>query len=197
MRLQTLLLITVIFVPCSYAAEEPTAFNPFAPKIQEPRDDAVAGYLEMSDGVIHVGRFYLTKDKRLELYDSNVKRQRQIPLNVLKSIDCEIEKEFYEKEWRFKELASNEKYYTGREYPAREYVHTLTLKDSRKILGPLSGIVYMESLDEKEKSEPAKFLLHKRDKGEYGTKLRDLKYVKSIHFGDEAVEIGKTKQKKR
>ena len=60
---------------------DPPAINPFGPKTAV-RDDAVPGYIETSDGVIHPGRIYLTRDKRLEIVDEQLQRQREIPLSV-------------------------------------------------------------------------------------------------------------------
>jgi hypothetical protein len=186
----------------SRAAEEPPAINPFGP-VKTAREDARPGYLEMSDGRVVSGDIYLTRDVRLKIYDEKLQRQREIPLRVVKQIECKVLKEWMEREWRFKELAKAEKYYTGREYPAREYVHTITLRDDRTITGPLSGVVYVQpfaaynpktgpsAYAPKPKAE--KFLLHKRDKGDVETTLESLQYVRLIRLGEEALEEGKRK----
>ena len=132
-------ILLALFVPT--AAEEPPAINPFGPK-SDAREDAVPGYIETSDGKITPGMLYLTRDMRLKINDQSIQRQREIPLRVVKQIDCAVKKEWMEREWRFKELASDEKLYTGRSYPAREYEHTITLRDGRTIRGPLAAIVY-------------------------------------------------------
>ena len=126
-------------------AQEPPALNPFGP-VRTERDDAVPGYLEMSDGKVVVGNIYMTRDKRLKIYDASTKRQREIPLRVIKQIECKVLKEWMEKEWRFKELALDEKYYTGREYPSREVEYTITLHDDRTITGPPRRIVLCAAL---------------------------------------------------
>ena len=107
------------------------------------REDAVPGYVELSDGKICAGQVYLTRDARLKINDEKLQRQREVPLSAVKQIDCKVKKEWMEKEWKFKELAKDEKMYTGRSYPSREYVHTITLNDGRTITGELSGIVYV------------------------------------------------------
>ena len=181
-------------------AGEPPALNPFAP-VQRDRDDAIPGYLELSDGQVFPGNIYMTRDKRLKLYDESMERQREIPLRVVKQIECNVIKEWMEKEWRFKELALDEKYYTGKTYPAREYEHTITLHDDRTITGPLAEIVYVqpfayspsESLKYRPEVKPLRFLLHKRAKGETGKDLKSLNYVKLIKLGEEALEEGRRK----
>jgi hypothetical protein len=183
------------------AAEEPPALNPFGP-VRHAREDALPGYLEMSDGKVHPGAVFLTRDKRLKIYDGELKRQREVPLRVVKQIECKILKEWMEKEWRFKELTKNEKYYTGHEYPSREYAYTITLKDDRTITGPLAEIVYVKPyLDPKAtpsggyrpEAKEQRFLLHKRDKGEIGDDLKSLTYVRLIKLGEEALEEGRRK----
>ena len=92
------------------------------------REDALPGFIELSDGSIHFGRVYMTRDKRFKIYDSKLQRQREIPLAKIRQIECKVDKEWEEREWRFKELAKDEKLYTGRSYPAREYSCVVTLR---------------------------------------------------------------------
>jgi len=188
-------------VPAGARAAE--ALNPFSPtpKTSGQREDALPGYIEMSDGSVHYGRLYLTRDKRLKVNDEKMNRQREIPLAVVQQIDCKVLKEWMEKEWRFKELALNEKLYTGKEYPSREYEHTLTLKNGQKVTGGLSGIVYLLPGDfgpsqpgvYRPEVEPERYLLHKRDKGKVGDTLKKLLYVKQIKLGEEAFQEGRAK----
>jgi hypothetical protein len=177
---------------------EPPALNPFAPNptASGERDDAVPGCIELSDGSLHVGRVYLTRDKRLKVRDTSLaeERQREVPLRVVKQIDCTVKKEWMEREWRFKELALDQKLYTGRRYPVRECQHTLTLRDGRTIRGDLSVLVYLSP--EEKGAEPERYLLHKDQKGKPGQTLGDLVYVKSIKLGDEAVQEGRRKLNK-
>jgi hypothetical protein len=182
-------------------AGEPPAINPFGPR-QETREDAVAGYVETSDGKITTGMVYLTRDMRLMIFDPAIQRQREIPLRVVKQIDCTVKWERMEREWRFKELASDEKLYTGRSYPAREYEHTITLQDGRTIRGPLAAIVYVqpdapkaESSESRTQPEAERFYLRKRDKGKIDTDLKSLLYVRQVRLGEGALEEGKRKKK--
>ncbi len=165
---------------------EPPAFDPFG-RSDTQRDDARAGKIELSDGSMHRGMIYLTRDKRLQVYDRDVQRQREVPLTAVKKIECEVQREWLEKEWRFRENANNEKTYTGRSYPAREYLHTLTLNDGRSITGALSAIIYLQPNTENGEpspntTEPERFFLKKRDKGKPGEGLDSLLYIKQIEF---------------
>lgn len=184
----------------SASAGEPPVINPFgqAPTV---REDALPGYVETSDGAVHPGQIYLTRDKRLKILDEKLQRQREVPLRVVKQIECKVKKEWMEKEWKFKELASEEKMFTGRTYPAREYLHTITLHDDRTITGPLSGIVYVQPHTYtpsgpgvyRPQVKAQRYLLNKRDKGTIGEKLESLVYVKLIRLGDEALIEGRKK----
>ncbi len=183
-------------------AEEPPALNPFAP-VQREREDIYPGYIEMSDGEVHVGNIYMTRDKRLQIYEESIETKRQIPLRVVKQIECKVIREWVEREWRFKELALNEKYYTGRTYPSRLCEYTITLQDNRTITGPVAEIMYIKPIAEESDSPSAKpaakaqrLMINKRDKGDFGTDLKSLVYVKLIKLGEEALEEGRRKAAK-
>jgi hypothetical protein len=183
-------------------ADEPPALNPFRASGSQQRDDAVQGCLELSDGTVRAGLIYLTRDKRLKIYDDQLQRQREVPLQAVKQIECKIKKEWMEKEWTFKETTSDKKLYTGYSYPTREYLHTITLRDGRQITGPLAAIVYVEppryvvarSEADSTLPEPERFLLNKRNKGARGQELKALVYVKKITLGKDAFEEGVKKQ---
>lgn len=182
------------------SAEEPPAINPFGPRTTE-REDAVPGYIELSSGEIIVGKIYMTRDKRLKIYDSQLQRQREIPLNRVKQIESVVVSEKMEKEWRFKETTSDVKEYTGRTYPLREYVHRITLTDGRTIEGPLSEVIYIQpdpgtaakTGSYRPEIEPIRYILYKTHKGSVDQDLKSLTYVKAIRLGQEAYQEGMKK----
>ncbi len=201
----TLLLLAALTTTLIAApSADPPVINPFG-RAPTEREDALPGYVEMSDGSIHIGQIYLTRDKRLKILDAKLQREREVPLRVVKQIECKVRNEWMEKQWKFKTAASAEKMFTGRTYPAREYVHTITLGDGRKIAGPLSGIVYVqpptytptESGVYRRPLKPERYILNKRDKGKIGQKLESLVYVKLIKLGEEALSEGREKAAKR
>ena len=181
-------------------AADPPVINPFG-RTPTVREDALPGYVETSDGAVHTGQIYLTRDKRLKILDEELKREREVPLRVVRSIECKPKREWMEKEWKFKAAASAEKMFTGRTYPAREYLHTITLRDGRTITGPLSALVYVqprtyrptESGVYRRPVEAQRHILHKDAKGKIGEKLESLVYVKLIRLGEEALIEGRQK----
>ncbi|MGQ9771132.1 MAG: hypothetical protein ACUVQG_11305 [Thermogutta sp.] len=189
---------TVVGVcPPSMTAEEPPAINPFGPSTAV-REDAIPGYIELSDGKVVAGAIYMTRDKRLKIFDSTLQRQREIPLDRVKQIECIVVSERMEKEWRFKETAADVKEYTGRTYPAREYSHRITLDDGRTIEGPISEVLYVRPQSGVTGSqgsqnlsiEPQRFILYKTHKGPLGSDLKSLVYVKAVKLGEEALAEG-------
>lgn len=197
---QALIHVLVVFGlggPLLAGKDDPPPLNPFAknPAATSQRDDAIPGYLELSEGTLRYGRLYLTRDKRLTVREAAAadgERQREIPLQVVRQIDCTVKKEWLEKQWRFKELTQDQKMYTGKSYPSREYEHTITLRDGRRIRGDLSGIVYVVPGGD-QAADPERYLFHKRQKGELGQTLKQLIYVKTVKLGEEAFQEGKRK----
>lgn len=182
------------------AADEPPALNPFGPAKSE-REDAVPGYLETSDGQVYPGAVYMTRDKRIKIYDPKMERQREIPLRMVTQLECTVKKEWLERDWKFKETALDEKMYTGKSYPARMCVYTIALANGTTITGELSEVFYVRGYLENKPGEAPdedslqekRFLLHKRQKGENGATLKSLVYVKTIKLGQEALKEGKEK----
>ncbi|MFW6170427.1 MAG: hypothetical protein ACODAD_08055 [Planctomycetota bacterium] len=186
------LLIVASPMASGVRAQEPPAVNPFG-RGQTVREDAIPGYVELSDDTILPGHIHLTRDKRLNMSDRKLERQREIPLRTIKQVECRVEKEWMQKQWRFRENADSEKVYTGQSYPARIYLHTVTLTDGREIQGDLAGVVYLE----RDGQEKKKFVLHKRDKGPPGGDFDSLVYVRRIRLGPAALEEGKKRLEKQ
>jgi hypothetical protein len=183
------------------SAAEPPALNPFG-QVKTGREDAIPGYIEMSDGRILVGNIYMTRDKRVKIYDEKAERQRELPLRVITQIQAKMVKEGIEREWRFKELALDEKLYTGRKYPWRQYIHTVTLKDGKTITGELAEVFFVQPIvfdadgplaNRPNDAEPVRVVVHMKDKGDFGAELKSMKYVKLIRLGKEALEEGRRK----
>lgn len=175
--------------PHPLAADPP---NPFG-TTREERTDAIDGAVHLSNGTVVRGKVYLTRGYDLRIYDAKREAFRNVPLRAVEQITCNVEKEWLEREWRFKENANDEKIYTGRTYPSRIYTHEIKLTRGDVIDGPLGVVVYVaptsapaaESGPGKTEDEPKpqRFMLHKRDKGEPGQTLNDLVYVKKIVLG--------------
>jgi len=176
-----------VSIMCLYGAvvahaQDPPA-NPFKPR-SRARADARPGTVTMSDGEEYSGRIHVTRDKRLRIYDTQAKLYRDIPLAAVKSVRIGVEKEGMEKEWRWQEGGSNVKVYTGKAYPWREYVTTITLTNDQEITGHLKATPVYVACEGKTK----KLVIHQKNKGVLGQTLSYLVYIKRIVFGEPGTE---------
>jgi hypothetical protein len=165
--------------------EEEKPANPFGDtKAQRP--DAVPGKLTLSDGKEHRGKLFLTRDKKLELFDVGRQEWQKLDLKDLKSLTIAIEKEETVKEWRWKEAGSDVKVETGRTKVDRTYKCTAVKADDKKIEGHLRGtVIYVKEAEDK---DAQRFFLLWNSPGDFDQKPEDLIYVKEVVFGEEAAK---------
>ncbi len=143
---------------------------------KNPREYAVKATLTTSDDKTQAGLVYTTLGKPLKVFDREKERFVSFRLSNIARIDVEIDEEWEEPVWYWKESGSDEKVYTGRTYPVRKYRTSVTFTDDRKITGTLSGLVYLET----ENGEKKAHALYERQKRKEGQKPGDLVYVRSI-----------------
>ncbi len=167
--------------------------NPFGPPLRPVPQDARRAVIELSNGKKLRGLLYLTPGLRWRFYDEKAKRYLRLPLSAIRRIDAGVRKEWMEREWRFREAASNEKVYTGRTYPVRILSYRVTLKNGRVLTGRGSAVLYFVP-ESKEKGGKAhvgewhkrhKLIIQERQKGKPGETLGKLVYIKSIVFDPE------------
>jgi len=161
--------------PTTRSTQPPPA-SPFGPS-PVVRTDALPGVLYLSDGRIFPGHIYTTRDRPLRLYDRNTRLYRDIPLDVIESIEAHVEWERMEDDWRWKEQGSDVKVFTGRRYPARKTYYTVTLINGIRLTGDIAQPIYV-----RQSGKVTRFMLHKRQKGRLGTTLGALPYVRKIVF---------------
>jgi len=178
------------------AAGEGRPINPFGAvrARRSQRTDMRPGTLTLSDGTKYSGQIGTSRGKPVRIFDRTGGGYRDVPFKFIREIKTEIEVEQYEKEWRWKEGGSDVKVFTGRKYPWRKYITSITLIDDSELRGDCSGPIYVLAPGKK---KAKRFILYKRQKGKWGMKLEDLKYVKEIVLGEEgagkdgAAEVGK------
>jgi hypothetical protein len=178
-----ILLLTCVAGDRTPAAEEDGGEppNPFGPRVVKRRD-AVPGKLVRSDGQVHRGGIFLTRDKRLELYCDGEKKWYKLKLKELSKLEWVVEFEREEKEWRWKEPGSDVKVYTGRKKIDRKYKTVATRKDGRKIEGHIRGtVIYVQPKEGRKR----RFFLYWNHPSDFDQKPEDLVHTKEIHFGAE------------
>lgn len=152
-------------------SDEPPARN------KPLRPDALPGVVELSTGQQMPGMLYTTRGKDWELYVEEDKNIHRIPFIAVLSITANVTEEVQELEWRWKEMGTPERVYTGKSYPTRRCTWTFHLIDGTKLTGTIKGqplwIEYQQAVT-------GPLVMHERDKGEIGKTLKDLVYIKRI-----------------
>ena len=171
--------------PASQPANGDRPPNPFGPRTFD-RKDAIPGTIELSNGELAVGRIYTTRDKPLRLYETRLKRFLPIPLRSIKTITGHLEWAREEPQWRWQEMGSDDKIYSGLSYPVLKVYYTLTLLNGRQYVGHCQT----QPLYVTRGKERARYILWQRHKGELGQVLADLRYVKAVRFGEAALQRG-------
>lgn len=140
------------------------------------RPDAVPGEIFLSNGKLVKGFVYLTRGRALRLFDEKGKACTEFRLKDLKEFRTNVVEERIEKVWRWKEGGSDVKLFTGKTYPRRDYNFTVTPKRGKPMTGNLAygTPIYMRLEDGSKK----RFLLQPYKKGEVGSTLKDLVYLK-------------------
>jgi hypothetical protein len=154
--------------PTSQPSTQPTAvFHSDDPPVGRQ------GTIELSDGRTIHGHIETTAEKPVRVWIEKTKEYQDIPFEMIQSIEATVLWEKDEPEWRFKASGSDVKEYTGKTYPARETTYKFTLTNGDIAEGSVVAPLYVSN---------ETFVLHKRDKGDAGTSLKELVYVKSVRF---------------
>lgn len=164
--------------PATRPATEPTtrAVSPFAPRVDE---GAVRATITFSDGSSVNGTVTTTPGKPIRIWDEARGEYRDVPLELIRSFAAEVLWERDQPEWKFIESGSDIKEMTGRTYPARELIYTVTLVNDQQIKGGVVAPLYFQAEDGARRT----LVLHKRQKGEVGQTLAELRYLKSVELG--------------
>ena len=150
---------------------------------EPPADYKLPGSITTSDSKSVSGLVYTTLGKPVKIYDPTPKKFVAFTLAEVSRIDVQIAEQHEEPYWYWKESGSDEKIYTGKTYPWRKYLTTVTFVSGKKITGQFSGLIHIDS-DGKKTS----YTLYKRQKGKEGQKPDDLVFVKSIVLNHKTTE---------
>jgi len=153
----------------------PKVFEKVAP------GQAVEGAITRGDGSVASGEISTKYGQPLVIFDRAKKRFIDFQLPEISRIDVAVEEEHEEPFWYWKE-GGGVKVYTGKTYPWRKYLTTVTLHDGTKLEGDLSAPIHIKDADGQE----AQLILYKHQKGDEGQKPTDLSYVKSIVLAPQA-----------
>lgn len=169
--------------PADGAATAPAegGANPFAPAGpagEFSRRDALPGAVVFSDGRIVAGGLYTTAGKDWEVWVEAEQRWRHVPPLAVRGIEAVIVAEEMEPEWRWREMGSDEKLFTGRQRPTRRLAWRLNLVDGTSIEGAIKGQPLWIETD----AGRTLVVLQERTRGEFGQSLEQLAYPRHIYF---------------
>jgi len=174
------------------ALPQAPATNPFGRRDRFRRGDALPGVVVLSDGRTIPGGIYTTRDKNWEEWVESAKRWRHIHPILVLSISADVIEKGMEKEWRWKEMGSDEKVYTGREKPIRRFLWRFHLIDDSYVTGAVKGQpVWVEAQGRKR----GPFILHERSAGKHGQTLKDLVYLKKLVISRRAMQHTRNRER--
>jgi hypothetical protein len=151
--------------------------RPGSPFEDKANVEARKGFILLSNGEKIRGNLSTTREKPIRVWDEKEKEYRDVPFALVKSIEAAIQWERDEKEWHFKESGSDIKEYTGKTYPARELLYTVTLINGQTVTGGIVCPIYASAGE-----QSLAYVLNKRQKGEVGKTLKELVYVKRVEM---------------
>jgi len=106
--------------------------NPFGDRRAKQPPDSVWGTMVLSNGESYEGWIYLTRGRMLKFFDAKKKENVEYALGQVSELTVRVTQLREEKEWRFKESASDEKVFTGKSYFRKDFVVTVVLPSGRK-----------------------------------------------------------------
>jgi hypothetical protein len=139
------------------------------------------GTLVFSDGSSISGIVHSTGFKPIEIYDTQEKKFKNLPLEHIANLKVVVTKQEMVREWRFKEESKDEKVYSGKEFPRKDYEVHVTLRGGQEVHGTCKGVLYIESGEDK-----TRFWLKHYDRGKTDETLDDLVHVQEIKFANPA-----------
>jgi hypothetical protein len=132
--------------------------------------------VESGTGELATGWAYRDFAKAITVYETAAERYRRIPLAACLSITSTLDARM-ENEWLWSEMGSNEKIYTGEQYPLADVTWTFLLADGGEIVGTVKGQVIHFAPDT---GAPQRLVLPVKVRGETGQMLDDLECVSQI-----------------
>ncbi len=174
-------------------APAPRATPPATARAQSPLQSGTAdanryrqAVLMLSDGEKIRGRFATTLGKPIRVWDEEKKQYRDVPFDLIQSMRSSVVWQRDQEEWKFIASGSDIKERTGKTYPARETIYTVTLVNGQTVTGGVVAPLYLDT-----PSGDKTFVLNKRSKGSVGQMLKQLVYVEAVEFESAPARSGK------
>ncbi len=172
--------------------------SPTAPENQ-PHSDALgtmkaktpagarAAEIELNDGSKLSGPTWTTTETPFRVWVDEDKTYHDIDLDLVKRIEVHVVDEAMEKDWRWLKEGSDQKVYSGKQYPTIQLTYQFTLVNDQVIEGGVVAPVYLY-----DGTKNRTFALYKKYKGALDETLNDLIYIKSVTFSAPASSPSET-----
>lgn len=154
--------------------------QPESPLTRPDGAEARSATITLSDGSTLRGPVSTTPDKPIRIWDDRNETYRDIPFQLIRSLQAHVLWERDEPEWRFIDSGSDIKEQTGRTYPARELQYTVTLVNDQTLRGGIVAPLYFQPLADNDRRQT--LVLHKRQKGNPGETLEQLTYLQKVEL---------------
>ncbi len=136
------------------------------------------GTVQMSTGKILRGRIWTTQQTPFRVWLKGLKQYRDVDIRLVKEIIGTIRYARQIRQYKFQQMGSDIKLYTGRTRPRIGYQFTFKLINGKSITGTVIAPIYIRTDDGKQYF----YLLKKRIEGQLGQKASSIAYIKRIRF---------------
>ena len=143
------------------------------------------GYLVMSTDLRIDGLVWTTATKPIRIFDRKKSGFRDVKWKKVQRIQQSPDKDWLEREWRWKEGGNDVKVYTDRYYRAAKFRTIITLKTGEKIVGDAVAPIFAAT-----KKKLYRLELHKRFKSAKPATKKELKpllYIRELMLTDTPV----------
>lgn len=162
--------------PASKFAPKPN-IHPFATR-SVGAAEIRTGTVQLSTGQMFRGVIWTTQQTPFRVWLKNLKQYRDVDIRLVKEIIGTIRYAKQIRQYKFQQMGSNIKLYTGRTRPRIGYQFTFKLINGKSITGTVIAPIYIRTGDGKQYF----YLLKKRIDGKLGQKASAIAYIKRIRF---------------
>ncbi len=166
----------VTTAPASKFAPKPH-LHPFA-KSSTGASVVRTGWVKLSTGQILRGSIWTTQQTPFRIWLKGIKQYRDIDIRLVREITGKIRYARQIRQYKFQQMGSDIKLYTGRTRPRIGYQFTFHLINGKTVTGAVIAPIYIRTHGGKQYF----YLLKKRIEGKLGQKTDSIPYVQTIHF---------------
>ncbi len=136
------------------------------------------GSVELSTGQIIRGQIWTTEQTPFRVWLAGIKQYRDVDIRLVRQIIGKVRYAHEIREYKFQQMGSDIKLYSGRTRPRIGYQFTFKMINGKTVTGTVIAPIYIRNL----KGENYFYLLKKRIEGKLGEKVGAIPYIKIINL---------------